>query len=455
MSTGRKRGRPKGQGLQPDKPGRRATGRPLANGDAPGQTADSMINKCMDQIHSRMERFREDSEAKGDYWARDEFGEFVHELVRTTIDALTARYSTAKPATDLKKALVGLVESVGRTTPEFSALATVIDIAMPDMFPKMDFVSKAVAVSKQRELTASKRDSPIVLTLSQLRDVVSRLESKTTLDSVSFEYSFVFLQLTSGCRKIELLDCRVSSFEISDDNFVLQKGVSKRRPGATAPMEQPGDGHHKFIPFTTPTEWMAILKSFRIQVGEIGHLNRAQLGAMYARRLEIATQRIFYWLEGVTFQDPDGVTRTHTIGTHFNRCVYARACAILQPRLPGSTATEARIVQNALCHMFYGTQAFYERVVLLDDALPYNGDLVAAAIARQANFEEDRWVKVGGLLFQKARKTRRTAKMKRQHVAECEALLLLNNIKPTFSNLRKLGIGSTSISHFHDKTLCL
>jgi len=338
--------------------------------------------------------------------------------------------------------------------------------------PVMTAEEKTRAIAKQAASVAARSAMPISLTESQVVGVVRELENRESFDAMSFEKAFVWLQLTSGCRKIELLDSRVSTFtsipgllengaRITD--VLVQNGISKQRQYDPEEDEDGkedaawGTNFEKYLTCGVHVDdWLRTLRDMRLQIGDVAHLTRAQIGAMFGRRLENATKDAFYWCTAEPYITPESTPKEHRIGTHFSRAVYAHMCGLQEPRVPGEVSTVAAIVSHALTHKQRDNSRFYEAVRVIDDVSKPPTAEAKALIAKQLLFREKGvLVEVGGVMVPRHKKRWRTERMKKLQVSQAEELLVRVGVSPTVANLKKMGISSDTLYRFHNKELTL
>lgn len=328
-----------------------------------------------------------------------------------------------------------------------------------------------LAIVQREQNVLSRIKDPVVLTENQVRGVVEdlRKERQKSLP-MDFIKAFVWLQLMSGCRKIELLDSRVSSFRLAvtgdfheadivayahkPEHYILQIGASKmkgyRDLGVAVNVVE---SHLKFMPFgQSPSEWLQILRALRFQIGNLDGVSTIQLGAKFARRLQTQTKLSFHWLSTVYAGG-----KHHKMGTHFNRAVYANLCALQEKRLPGQTDSVAAVMTAALAHTGRHNSKFYEAVSVIPDDNKDDSKRVGRLLEEQEQKRRDPASKVTVVIeettFEKFRKQWRTERMKRMDVERGESMLIDAGVPPTFANLKKLGLCSTTITRFHDKSL--
>lgn len=335
----------------------------------------------------------------------------------------------------------------------------VFDGIMTKLFTRMTREQIEDARNFRKMMLRDRSAEPIVLTTQQVFGVIAETKKN---DYMTFEDAFVYLQLTSGCRKVEILDERVSKFELAvpstcanHERYVVQVGVAKQKRTKKSIVPQKWA---KFILSGTPDEWLATLRSFRIQVGDLEQYSRVEVGAKFSKRLLTATKRFFYWVRPrYTLRDADGKEagmQSHCIGTHFNRAVYGQMCGIFEHALPGNTFSQAKIIQDALTHTQRDSSEYYEAVVLTQEENLADSKRVARLQTEQENESSRVYTDIEGVRLRKFARCWRTEKQKRQLVQDGEELLVENGLKGSFANLLKLGIGSTTISRFHDKELC-
>ncbi len=335
--------------------------------------------------------------------------------------------------------------------------------------PPMTMAEKDAAVQARARNITSRIKEPVIVTELQVCRAIGSLDNFDSGRPMEFAKAFVWLQLTSGCRKIELLDSRVASFRESKVEdfedpklaleekrpscYILQIGTAKQKRNAR---RSPQEHFLKFLPAGIhPAVWLGVLRAFRFQVGDTSAMSSVELGARYARRFEAETRRAFYWVDATHGESK----QPHKIGTHFNRAVYAQLCALGESRLPGQTESVASIVKSALCHTGRENSRFYESVRVIADDNKDDAKRIAKVLKDQQGSDKQRikdsdgMVSIDGQTFVKFRKQWRTERMKRIDVQRAEQMLIDANVKPTFANIKSLGLCSTTITRFHDKSL--
>lgn len=395
----------------------------------------------------------------------------IEELAKEQMDDIKSSFCNIE---HLKSRLRRAVrENIKDLTPTQQEVAL---YTVETMCPRMTKEEKELAKDSREKQIESRIKDPVIMTELQVRNVIGGifynakdgLRPPALARPMEFAKAFVWLQLTSGCRKIELLDSRVASFDLStvDDfldrdvaiatnrtaHYIIQVGTSKQKRNGRARGSVTQERFLKFLPNgIQPVVWLHVLRAFRFQVGDVSALTSIQLGSKYARRLEAETKRSFFWLSPT-----HGTSKIpHKIGTHFSRAVYAQLCALGEARLPRQTESVAAIVQSALCHSGRNNSKFYESVRVIADDNKDDQDRIKELLDVQKECSRTDIVKIDGRIFTKFKKQWRTEKMKRVDVERGEEILVQAGVAPTTAHLKKLGLCSTTITRFHDKSLLL
>lgn len=347
---------------------------------------------------------------------------FMKDNFANTLDAISK----------LKKALIKKSYLFMKNAPELSeALALLFE----NQFSRSP-EQLAREMAQQEKLIEAKVASPMRITRTRLKEIVNELKA-----SASFVDSFVLLQLCSGCRKIELLDYRVSQFSpVPDESeIVVQSGLAKRKKGDE-------DVVQKRILFMRADKWLELLHAFRFQIGEVEPLTQVELGARYARQLEARTRQIYRSVKGMFSVEGEEEPREHHFGTHLNRALYAQAL-VWQNRIRGvKSAPELILVRQALAHKRSETSKYYTAIELV--RAKHFPDVREVEIETKkedsAVFVTDKGKQI---VVPKVKRQRRTLEQKRAVVSQAEVALQAIGKKPTYANLLEMGIGSDTIRY--------
>lgn len=263
-----------------------------------------------------------------------------------------------------------------------------------------------------------------VISMKYVLDVVDRLKT-----SECFADKAVLLMMSSGARKIEILDDNTSLFfRVGHRQWIKQIGVAKKRDPCDQPVIM------KPLLFLDCEDFLSKLEDVRREVDSRDKQGRVSIGKTFAKRLENACA--YLW--------PQNVANGYRTGTHLNRAIYANV-AYRKFRMPGESLTH--FVKHRLGHESMGSAANYMNISIAFDEDP---DLMAEAqvqewVVDQAgiefNDEEGKLVKIRPAPIRKM-----TAEERMVEVEWYADQLQSNRIAITRGNLLALGLQSGIIT---------
>lgn len=181
-----------------------------------------------------------------------------------------------------------------------------------------------------------------VFTLEYVSSVVGILRP-----GITFADKVILLMLSSGARKIEILDASVSDFTFSADGetHLVQHGFAKKgRLAAITSISKP-------IIFLTSHRFLALLHEVRVEVAQRGKRGRVEIGKSFSHQLEKRSSDLW----------PQNLANGYRTGTHINRAIYANVAYLLHGAPDESLA---HFIKHVLGHESMGTASSYMNVAI-------------------------------------------------------------------------------------------
>ncbi len=278
--------------------------------------------------------------------------------------------------------------------------------------------------AKARAVVDHKNSHQTVLSMVYVQEVVTRLKA-----SEIFSDNVVLLMLSSGARKIEILDKGTSEFFGHDSmpGRITQAGVAKRRDEEGLPITKP-------LLFLKPQDFLRRLSRVREEVEERQKEGRVAIGKSFSHQLENLCQQLW----------PQHVENGYRTGTHINRAIYAN---VAYKKFGSPSESLTHFIKKKLGHDTMGSAANYMNVSIAFDeesALAEEAAIQAVAVEPHRVALEDEQ----GYLHEFTREpTRRMDKEDREELAKRFAKQMrIAGVPVNRRNLLELGIQSKIVT---------
>lgn len=216
--------------------------------------------------------------------------------------------------------------------------------------PTNEHIRSVIKMSKDEYDLANKALNLVVQMKNCKQTVISSSFVHEVVDKVrpcaSFADKFVFLQLASGARKIELLDEGTSVFEEVpyQRRLIKQVGFAKKKDSALEFVVKP-------LLWMDCWDFLRVLGEVREEVKARGKSGRQSIAKSFSTQLQNMCKHLW----------PQHCCNGYRTGTHLNRAIYANVAYHFR-KTPGESLTH--FIKHQLGHDSMGSAANYMNVAI-------------------------------------------------------------------------------------------